>query len=262
MRTKTLLVAAAALAAGVSASQAQTVYSQNVVGYINLTVTNGTLAMAANQLDTGSNTLNNVLSSGMASGKTYVLQWTGVGYNSYQYYNSHDASGQGLTGGAGWYSGTANAGASLNVGPTANGTASAGVDGGFFIDNKSSANITIPTVGQVVQGTNIYSFPPGNFIYSVPAPLGGLSLDNTNINFPAISQKTYYLTWTGTGFNSYQYYNSHDASGAGFTGGGGWYSGTANEDGNSAIWPTAGGSYFIDNKATQTINWTNVFEVQ
>ena len=46
MRTKTLLFAAAALAASITASQAQTVYSQNVVGYINITVTNGTLAYA------------------------------------------------------------------------------------------------------------------------------------------------------------------------------------------------------------------------
>ncbi len=36
MRTKTLLIAAAALAAAVTSSQAQsTVYSQNIVGYVN-----------------------------------------------------------------------------------------------------------------------------------------------------------------------------------------------------------------------------------
>jgi hypothetical protein len=36
MRTKTLLIAAAALAAGVISSQAQPVYSANIVGYVNL----------------------------------------------------------------------------------------------------------------------------------------------------------------------------------------------------------------------------------
>jgi hypothetical protein len=41
MKTKTLLIAAAALAAGVMSSQAQGVYSQNIVGYVNLTITNG-----------------------------------------------------------------------------------------------------------------------------------------------------------------------------------------------------------------------------
>jgi len=36
MKTKTLLIAAAALAAGIISSQAQSVYSQNVVGYANI----------------------------------------------------------------------------------------------------------------------------------------------------------------------------------------------------------------------------------
>ena len=41
MKTKTLLIAAAALAAGVMSSQAQGVYSQNIVGYVNLSISNG-----------------------------------------------------------------------------------------------------------------------------------------------------------------------------------------------------------------------------
>jgi hypothetical protein len=267
MRTKTLLIAAAALAATVTASQAQTVYSQNVVGYINITVTNNTLVMAANQLDTGSNTLDNVLSSGVASKGTYLLQWNGSGYNSYQYYNSADAA-TFFTGGPGWYSGTANAGSTLDIGPgaAAPGAPTNGIDGGFFLENKSGSTITIPTVGQVVQGTNVYSFPNSGLaalsIYSVPAPLAGLSLDNTNIGFPAVSKGTYYLQWNGSsGYKSLQYYNAADAA-TFFTGGAGWYSGTANEDGNPAYWPTAGGSFFIQNKSSQTILWTNVFEVQ
>jgi len=267
MRTKTLLIAAAALAATVSVSQAQTVYSQNVVGYINLTLTNNNLVMCANQLDTGSNTLDNVLQSGVASKGTLLLQWTGTGYHTYSYYNSSDASGNFYTGGAGWYAGTANVGSTLNIGPTANGLASAGVDGGFFLENVSGSTITIPTVGQVVQGTNIYAFSNTGAqalqIYSVPAPLAGLSLDNTNINFPAVSKGTLYLQWNGkSGYNTLAYYNSSDASGNFYTGGAGWYSGTANEDQNPSYWPTAGGSFFIENLSSKTILWTNVFEVQ
>jgi len=267
MRTKTLLVAAAALAATVTASQAQTVYSQNVVGYINLTVTNQTLVMCANQLDTGSNTLDNVLSSGVASKGTYLLQWNGSGYNSYEYYNSADAA-SAFTGGPGWYSGTANVGSTLNIGPGAAvpGAPTNGIAGGFFLQNKSGSTLTIPTVGQVVQGTNVYAFPGTGLqalqIYSVPEALAGLSLDNTNIAFPAVSKATYYLEWNGsTGYKSLEYYNAADAASA-FTGGAGWYSGTANEDGNSAYWPVAGGSFFIQNKSGHAILWTNVFEVQ
>jgi hypothetical protein len=104
MRTaKTLLIAAAALAATVTASKAQTVYSQNVVGYVNVTVTNNTLALVANQLDTGSNTMDNVFQTGMASQKTFLLEWTGSGYNQYQYFNTSDANNSFLSAGPGWY---------------------------------------------------------------------------------------------------------------------------------------------------------------
>jgi len=61
---KTLLIAAAALAASVISSQAQ-VYSQNIVGYINLTITNNSLYNAFTvQLNVGaSNGLNEVFST-------------------------------------------------------------------------------------------------------------------------------------------------------------------------------------------------------
>ena len=79
---------AAALAAGVISSQAQTVYSQNVVGYVNVSIPAGKLQMVANQLDTGSNTLDNVFQgTGLVSGSTVVLEWTGAGYNQYTYLN-------------------------------------------------------------------------------------------------------------------------------------------------------------------------------
>jgi hypothetical protein len=56
MKTKTLLIAAAALAAGVMSSQAQ-VYSQNIVGYVNLNLSEG-FQLVATPLDydgTGTN---------------------------------------------------------------------------------------------------------------------------------------------------------------------------------------------------------------
>lgn len=62
MRTKTLLLAAAALAAGVLASQAQSnVYSANIVGYVNVTNEVGAYAMLANPLDNGTNDLYSLL---------------------------------------------------------------------------------------------------------------------------------------------------------------------------------------------------------
>lgn len=242
---------AAALAAGVIYSQAQgTVYSQNVVGYVNLSVPANTLQMVANQLDTGSNTLDNVFQgAGLVSTKTSVLEWNGAGYNQYTYLNCADSPS--TPGVAGFY----NAGG-VEVG----GTNYLQPGQGLFMDNGSASTITVPTVGQVVQGTNTYAVPSGLNIYSVPQPLAGLPLDNPQINFPVVSTKTAYLTWNGHGYNQYTYLNCADSPSspgiAGF-----WSAGGVYEDTNTAIWPQAGGSFFIDNGSTAG-TWTDVFEVQ
>jgi len=61
MRTKTLLLAVGALAAGLVTSQAQPVYSANVVGYMNVPLPSGQYISMANQLDfDGTGTNNNV----------------------------------------------------------------------------------------------------------------------------------------------------------------------------------------------------------
>ena len=71
---KTLLMAAAALAAGVISTQAQ-VYSQNVVGYYNLNLVAG-YNMVANQFTVGnSNGLNEIFPS--IPDSTFVYQWNG-----------------------------------------------------------------------------------------------------------------------------------------------------------------------------------------
>jgi hypothetical protein len=76
---KTLLIAAAALAASVISSQAQ-VYSQNIVGYVNVPTAAGYTAMA-NPLDNGANTGTNLFdtTSGAMDGDT-ILTWAGTKY--------------------------------------------------------------------------------------------------------------------------------------------------------------------------------------
>ena len=54
MRTKTLFLTAALSAVGMATSMAQTVYSVNIVGYINLPVVHG-LSLVANQLNAAPN---------------------------------------------------------------------------------------------------------------------------------------------------------------------------------------------------------------
>jgi len=74
MRTKTLLIAAAALAATVISSEAQTVYSANVVGYVNQVTGSGVPSLIANPLDNGAgNVLTNVFIG--APGATLVQAW-------------------------------------------------------------------------------------------------------------------------------------------------------------------------------------------
>lgn len=77
MRTKILLAAAAAMAAGVVASNAQ-VYSANVVGYVNVTSPGGSAySLLANPLDNGSNTLASLVTAPTGS---HALVWNGTGF--------------------------------------------------------------------------------------------------------------------------------------------------------------------------------------
>jgi hypothetical protein len=81
MKTKTLLIAAAALAAGVMSSQAQGVYSQNIVGYVNLSISNGfNLVNVPLDLDgTGTNNVvNTVIGTNLPNG-SIIESWTPTG---------------------------------------------------------------------------------------------------------------------------------------------------------------------------------------
>lgn len=73
MRTKSLLAAAAIVAAGLASSVAQSnVYSLNIVGYVNKSCPNG-LSMVANPLNTSSNFLSNIV--GAPPDFSQVLKW-------------------------------------------------------------------------------------------------------------------------------------------------------------------------------------------
>jgi hypothetical protein len=96
MKIKTLAIAAATLAVGAITSQAQ-VYSQNVVGYVNVIYPAGQYVLSANPLTTGNDVLSNVITS--ASGATTVQIWNGTGLTLVTYNaNQHT-----------WKQGTANA---------------------------------------------------------------------------------------------------------------------------------------------------------
>ena len=96
MRTKTLLLAAAALASGLISSQAQTVYSQNIVGYANVaTPQGGSYYQIAVPFQIGaSNGENEVFGTNLPSGTTVSL-WS-VSLQNYvtTYYDTGYGPGQ------------------------------------------------------------------------------------------------------------------------------------------------------------------------
>jgi hypothetical protein len=166
MRTKTLLAAAAMLAAGLASSVAQSnVYSLNVVGYVNKVLTGGNKYTAvANPLNTSANTLSNLFGGagvGLPAG-SIVLKWnTGTAdYDSYL-----------KTGfGAGW---SPVAGASVLLDP-----------GEGALVHIDGADYTNTFVGEVLQGTLTVNLPTGYSLIANKVPdsgpantigLGGLS---------------------------------------------------------------------------------------
>jgi len=82
MKIKSLAIAAATLAVGAITSQAQ-VYSQNVVGYVNVIYPAGQFVMSANPLTTGNDVLTNVLQG--VPGASHLYYWTGSTWATYQY---------------------------------------------------------------------------------------------------------------------------------------------------------------------------------
>jgi len=177
MRTKTLLIAAAALAVGVISSQAQPVYSQNIVGYVNSSIAAGFTALNTPLDVAGGNSLTNILQNpqdnnvndqnygnGIFDGD-YVYIWNGTGFTRY-------------TIDSGWTTGVGNAGDTAAVtGPTINaGTLY------YFVHNvtNSVTNTFVGTVhvdgaatGTQIAGVNTNTLPSGFQFVASKLPIGG-----------------------------------------------------------------------------------------
>jgi hypothetical protein len=133
MRTKTLYIAAAALAVSVASSMAQAVHSQNVVGYVNIPAPANQYILMANQLNTTNNTIGSLLPSVPAG---TILQKFSGGYTAYVF-DEFDLS---------WT-------------PDANGTLNPG-EGAFF---RSPSATTLTFVGEVRQGNLTNTLPIGAY---------------------------------------------------------------------------------------------------
>lgn len=264
MKTKTLLIATAALAAGVISSQAQ-VYSQNIVGYYNVPVASHQYALIANQLVNGNdvaqtNNSINAIFSGLISdangvNNTVLYKWNGAGYGIYQYFIGADANTYFLSSGSvnGFYDASgALVVLSLNQGS------------GSFLYNPSNVGLTNTMVGTVVMGTNTLSIIPGYNIYSIIQPIStNIASSATFANFPGTSdpngvQNDLLYLWNGNGYGIYQYFTGADANTYFLSSGSvnGFY------DASGALVnaaPQVGQGFFLNHIVNTTVPWTVSF---
>jgi hypothetical protein len=168
MRTKTLLLSAAAVVAGLLSAQAQSnVFSANIVGYVSVTNAANQFTLLANPLDAGNNTLTNLFPS--APNGTLVEIWNGTGFTP------------STKSFAGW---------------TVNLTITPGQ--GFFIKfptdgtNTFVGNIIVPNGGSVTNTLTAGLFT----LNGSPIPYTD-TLTGTNLNLPQ-ANGTLVETWNGT----------------------------------------------------------------
>ena len=237
---KTLLIAAATLAAGVISSEAQ-VYSQNIVGYVNIPASKGFNSIA-NPLDCG-NSLTNIITPGPWD-YTTVNIWNGHGFAVYTIDSSFPTG--------------------VADGTDSTGVASPTITPGqaFFFNNNTGVSNNITVVGtvhvdaaatgaQVVgTATNLFGTSPQLQFYGsvlpIGGPLGSLQFptngpaDYTTVSVPVINN-----AGSITGFTVYTVDSTL----------GGWADGT---DSFAVPGPTiaVGQGFFFANNTGHPVPWT------
>jgi len=175
MKTKTLLIAAAALAVGVISSQAQ-VYSQNIVGYVNVSVPTGAYQIISNPLDAPTNTLNYLIPN-PPPGSLFYKYTTGSGYTIYTF-DEFDLV---------WL-------------PNGNASLSPGQAG--FLKLPTGVTYTNTFVGNALTGSLTNSIPAGYAQVSSKLAIGG---SITNLSYPASPGDLVYKYTPGSGYTIYTF---------------------------------------------------------
>jgi hypothetical protein len=290
---KTLLIAAAALAAGVISTQAQ-VYSQNVVGYVNQPVPANSYQIIASDMMNGSDSnatngdVNTTLVNGFISSpvpvtggnpgqnpalstNSQLIVWNGSTFATYYFFNASDAvtwNGAGSL--QGWYD-TVGDYLSYDM----------GIGLSAFVFNHSGSPMTVTTVGTVEQGTNVENINPGYNLICLQEPIStnpitpGYGLPTTMTssndiasfqNEPTTQTQDSILTWNGSVYTTYFYFNAADATawensyGAGPAFSAGFYD-TVGGAMPSSAYPQVNQGFFIHHIGA-AISWTNSFTVQ
>ena len=258
MRTKTTILSAVALAAGLLSASAQ-VYSANVVGYYNVAVPSHKYALISNQLTNSLNDVNVVLGSGCISdaagaNNTVLYFWNGGGYVSYQYFTGADADNYFLASGStsGWYDPTGVKAVEKVKQQT-----------GHFLYNPAPVGLTNTFVGQVPQGSFARTIKVGFDTYSIVPPVS-TNVDNTFASYPGTSDpagaNNDVLYIYNNGYSSFQYFTGADADNYFLASGSvnGWY------DPTGVLSPSkqnVGQGFFIRHFGSP-VAWNSSFTVQ
>jgi len=231
---KTLLMAAAALAAGVISSQAG-VYSQNIVGYANIaTPAAGQHYLLTVPFTIGvSNGVNEVFGSNLPAGST-ILIWTGTSFSTALYDNT-DPNGVGA-GAPVWYQGDDSTPLSpLPTLPTGQGF--------FLAPTAPITNVFAGAISVAVGTSNNIVLPSAGVHYLVGSavPYAGLVTNGTSStggpNLNGLPAGTSLLIWTGASYTTVVYDNT-DPNGIG-AGAPNWYQG---DDSTPYVDPATGGN--------------------
>jgi hypothetical protein len=277
---KTLLIAAATLAAGVIAAQADSpVYSQNIVGYVNTVLPGGSLTLISNPLlgPNGTNGATQVLSS-LVGGETLFI-WNNHGYYAYSFAGVGQGTSLGYA--SDWYDLNPGTGAAIpgttydavnQVYWTQPPQLQQGVSA--FIQNPGST-ITNSFVGTVVlQNTNTPVILTGGALSFTAStlPIGG-DLSNTNFNLPFIGGETVFV-WNNHGYYAYSYAGAGQGTSLGYASD--WYDlnpgtgaaipGTTYDSVNQVYWTpplTIGvGTGFLVQNPGSTLLWKQNLTIQ
>jgi hypothetical protein len=265
---KTLLIAAAALAAGIISTQAQPIYSQNIVGYVNQVIPGGgvlsliEVPLSASPTNSGIEVLNALL-----GGETLYL-WSGSGYYVYNYNAGAQAGGFPSDwtdgGGAPLPGRTYDAGTDLYFAPAPQLTPGKA----FFIQNPNSTYTNTVAGSVVLSSTNTIVGGGVLSLMGSAAPLGGNIQTNAFYNLPLVGGETIYV-WSGTGYYIYNYNAGAQAGGfpSDWTDGGGApLPGRTYDAGTDLYFAPApnipvGGGYFFQNP-NSTTNWIQNITLQ
>lgn len=177
MRTKTILLTAALVAAGVASSMAQSnVYSLNVVGYVNTVIPASGFTMVNTPLDSGNNVASNLFPT-VANGTIIYSFTASSGFSPDVYDNGWSVPNFSLQPGS-----------------------------AYFYFNPTASAVTNTFVGTVLQGTNTNSLANGFSLVGSIFPTSGTV--DTNLGMPTVNGTIVYtFLSSAVGYTSYVYDN-------------------------------------------------------